>query len=205
MSGDGWDELEQRAQQSADSGGTPPEWGKKVDLEVGETFRGRHRDGYQEGGRSGALLWDEDGEPRFIWANASLRRDYDREEPNLGDDVAIENGELPHPARRGHGRAVGEELPGRDAREQVAAAGPGPAGRRRHPVLTVDDRRPDELLDPAARVAWRLGRRLAWTDELTSKRCSRSGSAAWKEAAPLHAEEGAARGFFVVPLIPFER
>jgi hypothetical protein len=89
VSGDGWDELERRAQESAESGGVPAGWGSKIDLDVGDTFRGRHR-GHEEGGKSGGwLAWDADGEPRYIWGCASLDREYDREQPNVGDDVAI--------------------------------------------------------------------------------------------------------------------
>jgi hypothetical protein len=86
---DGWDELVERAKGSAQGGGTPAEWGTKIDLEVGETFRGRHR-GHEEGGKSGAYLaWDTEQQERFIWACAALDREYDRERPGLGDDVAI--------------------------------------------------------------------------------------------------------------------
>jgi hypothetical protein len=89
MTGLGWDDLVARAQQSADSGGTPEEWGLRIDLEPGETFRGRHR-GYEDGGKSGAYLaWDEEGAERFIWSCASLVREYDRERPEVGADVAI--------------------------------------------------------------------------------------------------------------------
>jgi hypothetical protein len=91
---DGWDELEQRARTSAESGGTPAEWGLRIDLEVGETFRGRDRGGWVEGGKSGAyLLWDLDGVERFIWSCASLAREYDRELPSLGADVVISRSE----------------------------------------------------------------------------------------------------------------
>jgi hypothetical protein len=130
VSGGGWDELEQRARESADSGGTPAEWGKKIDLEVGETFRGLHR-GYEEGGKSGAYLaWDEDGEPRFIWSCASLQREYDRENPSVGDDVAIVRAEnyrtrfdddLDDPSGKSFGVAAGEN------RSPVPGAGTPPS------------------------------------------------------------------------------
>jgi hypothetical protein len=62
----------------------------------------------------------------------------------------------------------------------------------------VDDR-PDQLLEHAARTAWRLGLSLAWSDGLSgaaAKACTRNGLAAWKKAAPLNVNEGAACGFF---------
>jgi hypothetical protein len=90
---DGWDDLERRAQESAESGGVPADWGRKVDLEVGERFRGRHR-GREEGGKSGAFLyWDIDAQERYIWSCASLEREYARENPAVGDDVAISRAE----------------------------------------------------------------------------------------------------------------
>jgi hypothetical protein len=61
------------------------------------------------------------------------------------------------------------------------------------------DDRPDELLEQAARVAWRHRLALAWSDSLTgagTKECSRVGSASWKRATPLSEDEGAAVGFF---------
>jgi len=61
----------------------------------------------------------------------------------------------------------------------------------------VRDERTVEQLEHAARTAWRLGLRLAWSDGLegeAAKRCRRNG---WKRAAPLNANEAAARGFFV--------
>jgi len=87
---DSWDELERRAQESAEGGGVPPGWGSRIDLDVGETFRGRHR-GYEAGGKSGAyLLWDTvDGAECYVWSCASLDREYGRESPSAGDDVAI--------------------------------------------------------------------------------------------------------------------
>jgi hypothetical protein len=72
----------------------------------------------------------------------------------------------------------------------------------------MDDRRPDELLHQAADIARREELRLGWTDELTSKRCSGVGRAAWKNAALLNANEGAARGEFTTrarkrsPVVP---
>jgi hypothetical protein len=89
MSRDGWDELIERAKESAQGGGVPANWGSKVELEPGDTFRGRHR-GHEEGGKSGAyLFWDTDQEERFIWGCASLDREYEREQPSLGADVVV--------------------------------------------------------------------------------------------------------------------
>ena len=90
---EGYDELVARANQSAQSGGTPPHWGRKVELEVGETFCGRHR-GEEAGGKSGAkLLWDLDGHEVFIWTNTALDREYMREQPSVGDSIAISRAE----------------------------------------------------------------------------------------------------------------
>jgi hypothetical protein len=64
----------------------------------------------------------------------------------------------------------------------------------------VDDLRPHELLEEAARAAWRLRLALAWSDGLTgekAKACTRSGRAAWKHAEPLNVNEGAAVGYFI--------
>src|SRR5690349_19178528 len=64
----------------------------------------------------------------------------------------------------------------------------------------VVDARSDELLEQAARVAWRHRLALAWTDSIEgpgAKSCTRGGSANWKQAAPLNENEGAAVGFFV--------
>jgi hypothetical protein len=64
----------------------------------------------------------------------------------------------------------------------------------------LDDPRSNELLRECARVGHRLGLAFAWTDALTgpgAKACSRSGSAAWKHAKPLPANEDAAVAFFV--------
>jgi hypothetical protein len=58
------------------------------------------------------------------------------------------------------------------------------------------DERTVEQLEHAARTAWRLGLRLAWSDGLegpAAKRCQRNG---WKKAAALNTNEGAALGFF---------
>jgi AAA domain len=68
----------------------------------------------------------------------------------------------------------------------------------------VDDPRPDALLEEAARLLWRVGGAVAWTDGLTpdekAKKCSRVGSGAWKRARPLrerHPDESEAAGYFV--------
>jgi hypothetical protein len=61
------------------------------------------------------------------------------------------------------------------------------------------DERPDELLEECGRVALRLVLALAWTDGLegeAAKTCSRTGSAAWKNAQPLPGDEDAAAAFF---------
>ena len=108
MNGDEWDELEARAQESAESGGVPANWGRRIDLEVGESFRGRDRGGYEEGGKSGAfLLWDSDGEERFIWSCASLKREYERESPSIGGDVVISRAENYHSQYDDPGEATG--------------------------------------------------------------------------------------------------
>jgi hypothetical protein len=85
-----WDDLIERARENAESGGgAPPEWGERIALDIDEAIRGRHR-GHEEGGKSGAyLLWDTDEEARYIWGCASLDREYDREQPAVGDDVVI--------------------------------------------------------------------------------------------------------------------
>jgi hypothetical protein len=94
MSGD-WDELERRAHESATGGGgAPAEWGAQVVVEVGETFRGRvrHAD-WVEGGRSGGfLVWDGSGNDRYIWSCTSLRREWGREKPSVGDDLVVSRG-----------------------------------------------------------------------------------------------------------------
>jgi hypothetical protein len=88
-----WDELERRAQGTASGVAVPDEWGSPIVLEVGELFRCRFR-GFGEGGQSGAyLFWDMSGELRFIWSNASLRREIDREKPTIGDDVVLARSE----------------------------------------------------------------------------------------------------------------
>jgi hypothetical protein len=93
MTSDGWDELERRSQESAEGGGVPAGWGSRVDLGVGESFRGRYR-GREAGGKSGAfLLWDAHGQEMFIWSCASLEREFERENPNVGDDVVISRAE----------------------------------------------------------------------------------------------------------------
>jgi hypothetical protein len=64
----------------------------------------------------------------------------------------------------------------------------------------VDDPRPQELLESAARVAGRLGLALSWTDGLSgtaAKACSGEGSASWQRARPLSGNEDAAVGYFV--------
>jgi hypothetical protein len=63
----------------------------------------------------------------------------------------------------------------------------------------VNDSRPDELLRECALAGHRLGLAFAWTDGLegpAAKACSRSGSAAWKNAKPLPADEQNAVAFF---------
>jgi hypothetical protein len=88
LSAGDWDELDARAKKSAESGGVPEHWGVRADVEVGEQARGRHR-GHEEGGKSGAYLLWIDGDERYIWGCTSLDREYDREKPNIGDDVVI--------------------------------------------------------------------------------------------------------------------
>jgi hypothetical protein len=64
----------------------------------------------------------------------------------------------------------------------------------------MNDPRPDELLEECGKIAHRLGLALAWTDSLTgagAKACSRSGSAAWKNARQLAGTEDEAAAFFV--------
>jgi AAA domain/Bifunctional DNA primase/polymerase, N-terminal len=65
----------------------------------------------------------------------------------------------------------------------------------------MDDPRPDELLQEAARAAHRHRFAFAWTDALegaAAKACSRGGSANWKNAKPLPDEKGAAVAFFLM-------
>jgi hypothetical protein len=75
----------------------------------------------------------------------------------------------------------------------------------------VHDPRSDELLRECGLIGHRLELNLAWTDGLTgpaAKACSRSGSAAWKNATPLPREQEAAVAFFVTrarkrnPVVP---
>src|SRR5262245_437476 len=58
----------------------------------------------------------------------------------------------------------------------------------------MDDPRPDELLEECGRLYWRLNLAIAWTDGIAddrkAKTCSRSGSAAWKNARPLRDQVG---------------
>jgi hypothetical protein len=89
----GWDELTARAQEAAESGGTPDSWGDRIDIPVGGVFRGRYR-GHDDGGRSGAhLLWDEDGRECFVYGKVSLDREMEREQPGIGYRVVISRGE----------------------------------------------------------------------------------------------------------------
>jgi hypothetical protein len=88
------DDLLRRARQNAESGGGVPESaGELIELNVGESFTGRHRGSERDWGKSGAYLaWDEDGEPRFIWGCYRLDEEYKREQPAIGDGVGIHRG-----------------------------------------------------------------------------------------------------------------
>jgi hypothetical protein len=127
MTAEGWDELERRSQESAEGGGVPAGWGSRVALDIGESFRGRYR-GREDGGKSGGfLLWDGDGQEVFVWSCASLEREFEREKPNVGDDVVISraenyrtryDGEADHPSGLSYGVATREnksDLPSRDS------------------------------------------------------------------------------------------
>ena len=89
------DDLLRRARQNAESGTVPESAGERIELEVEETFTGRHRGREPEWGKgnSGAwLAWDDDGEPRFIWGCHRLNQEYEREQPAIGDRVVIHRG-----------------------------------------------------------------------------------------------------------------
>lgn len=83
------DDLRRRAAASAKGGAAPAEWGDEVRLEVGDFFEGRFR-GHAEGGKSGAwLFWDAAGQLVFLWGCARLDSGFEREQPNVGDSVAV--------------------------------------------------------------------------------------------------------------------
>jgi hypothetical protein len=87
---DDFDDLIARAQDNAERGGVPADAGELLEIEIGETFTGRHRGHEPDWGKSGARLgWDDAGEPVFIWDCYSLTEEYEREQPNLGDRIAI--------------------------------------------------------------------------------------------------------------------
>src|SRR5262249_35812500 len=84
------DGLFDRAKQNSQGTPLPEHCGELIELEVGEFFDGRDRGHDASVGRSGVyLLWDGDGERRFIWANARLDRCYEDEKPSVGDRVVI--------------------------------------------------------------------------------------------------------------------
>jgi hypothetical protein len=100
--------LRKRARDSAQGFVAPPTWGEQIQLEVDEFFDGRHREWTDEGGRSGAwLLWNEVGEPCFIFGCYRLRQAFEREKPNLGDRVSIYRDENYHSSYDEPGEATG--------------------------------------------------------------------------------------------------
>ena len=107
------DDLIARAQANSEGVVVPEEWGRLIEVEVGEHFAGRHR-GHDDGGKSGAwLAWDEDDEPRFSsWGSYRLDREYERESPTLGDTVVIYRNEN---YETSYDRAEGREATGGSA------------------------------------------------------------------------------------------
>jgi hypothetical protein len=81
--------LEERAKQAAESGAIPASWGESIEIEVGDSFRGRFR-GHDDGGRSGAwLFWDTAGDERFLWGSYRLDREFERESVPIGAKVVV--------------------------------------------------------------------------------------------------------------------
>jgi hypothetical protein len=90
------DDLLRRARQNAErSGGVPESAGELIGFEVGDDFSGRHRGREPNWGMGEYgvwLVWDDDGEPRFIWGCYRLNEEYEREQPAIGDRVVIHRG-----------------------------------------------------------------------------------------------------------------
>jgi hypothetical protein len=102
MSGD---DLRDRAEKNAQGFVVPDGWGEEIELEVGDHFEGRYR-GHSDEGRSGGwLLWDTDGELRFIWGNYRLDQGF--ENVNVGDRVVIFRAENYHTRFDDEGDATG--------------------------------------------------------------------------------------------------
>ena len=178
---------------------TPTEWGYRVSVDEGKSFYGRWRGETTDednGNRRILLVWDEDGQRCFWRFYAALGREIDRVQPSVGCSIAIfrgDNYKTQYDADgETSGHAYGVEKEPNDA--PLPQAGDGDA----FPFWRVDFRS-DELLERAARAAWRHRLALAWSNSLTgpaAKRCSRGGSARWPMAVPLPEDEGAAVGFF---------
>jgi hypothetical protein len=75
------------------------ELGDRVELAVGEHFRGRYRGSLQMRNREGDVfavlgLWGEDGRARFHYMNAALRLEMDTLAPlEVGAEVVLVRGE----------------------------------------------------------------------------------------------------------------
>jgi len=84
------DDLIARAKAASEGYVVPETWGKVVEIEEGASFIGRFR-GQEEDARGEPifLFWDEDDEPRFFWSSYRLRQGMEREQPKIGDTVAV--------------------------------------------------------------------------------------------------------------------
>ena len=88
--------LRDRARESErerDGGG----WGRRVQLEPGETFEGRWRGettatGGDYGDQRLFLLWDSDGAECYLRGHASLVRKVEAVAPSVGDSIAVYRG-----------------------------------------------------------------------------------------------------------------
>jgi hypothetical protein len=74
------------------------DWGEKLDLQPGASFRGRYRGETtgtsKDGGEFGlVLLWGPDGEHRFTFVTAALRSELDTVRPDVGDEIVVVRGD----------------------------------------------------------------------------------------------------------------
>ena len=86
-----FDDLIDRAKASSEGFVVPDGWGEVVELEEGGgVFVGRFR-GQEEDSRGEPiyLFWDTQGEPRFFWSSYRFKQGMERENPSVGDTVAI--------------------------------------------------------------------------------------------------------------------
>jgi hypothetical protein len=91
----GHDDLVELARQRSEGLIAPGTWGRELEIqEDGGVFAGRYRGSDQQAGfkSTAYLFWGEGGELRFVFSCARLDAEFERETPNIGDDVVLYRG-----------------------------------------------------------------------------------------------------------------